>query len=81
MTLILFVASQHTPKANANVSISGNGFTMVTTPGGQGTDLLYVIDDQNAMLLIYDLPNPQNESYIRPVHAWSLPKMFSDVRK
>ena len=81
MALILFAASQHTPKAFADASVTGSGFSMVATPSGQGTDLLYVIDDQTATLMVYDLQNPQGQSYIKPVASWTLPSMFSSVRK
>jgi hypothetical protein len=81
MALILFAASKHTPKANAESSISGNGFTMVTTPSGRGTDLLYLIDSQNEVLMIYYLPDPKQKTEIDAVAAWKLPNLFSSVRK
>ncbi|MBC8310391.1 MAG: hypothetical protein H8E83_07755 [Planctomycetes bacterium] len=80
MACILFAASKHTPTANADSTASGNGFTMVTTPDGRGTDLLYVIDDQNQVLMIYFLPDPKQVTKIEPVAAWSLPNLFSTVR-
>ncbi len=80
MALILFAASQRAPKAMADSSATGGGFTMVTTPSGQGTDLLYIIDDQTSTLMVYDLQNPQGQSYIRPMASWILPAMFSSVR-
>jgi hypothetical protein len=81
MGLILFAASKHTPVAFADDSITAGGFTMVTTPGGQGTDLVYVIDDQNALLMVYGLQNPQGQSYIKPIASWSLPAMFKTARQ
>lgn len=81
MGLILFTAGKHTPSAFAEDSVTGGGFTMVTTPGGQGTDLVYVIDDQNALLMVYGLQNPQGESYIKPIASWSLPAMFNSARQ
>ena len=81
MALILFVASQRTPQAIADNAIASNKMTMVTTPGASGTDLLYVIDNNRSVLMIYELPDPQNESYIRPVASWFLPAMFNSVRK
>jgi hypothetical protein len=81
MALILFVAKNHAPAAVAETSIEGNGFTMLTTPGGQGSDLLYVVDSGREILMIYDLPDPQNQTMIRPVAAWYLPEMFSKARK
>ena len=80
MALILFAASQHAPQALADSSSTGGGFSMVTTPSGQGTDLLYIIDDQTSTLMVYDLQNPQGQSHIRPVASWILPSMFSSVR-
>jgi len=81
MACILFIANKHSQYAIAEGSIENNGFTMVTTQGGQGTDLLYVIDDQRAVLMIYNLPNPQNESYIHPVASWNLALLFNSVRQ
>ena len=81
MALILFVSSNHTSQAIADSAIASNRITMVTTPGANGTDLLYVIDDSRKVLMIYDLPNPQNESRIRPVASWYIPSMFNSVRK
>ena len=79
--MILFVANRHTPQAVAENAITGDGFTMVTSPDGRGTDLLYVIDNQNSLLMVYDVQNPQGASYINPVASWSIPSMFSTVRK
>ncbi len=79
--MILFAASRRSPVALAEASNTYNGYTMVTTPGGQGTDLLYLIDDQHAVLMVYDVPNPQSESVIRPLASWSLSELFSTVRK
>jgi hypothetical protein len=79
--LILFVANKHTPTVHADGAISNNGFTMVTSPDGRGTDLLYVVDDQNLVLMVYDVQNPQGESFLNPVVAWSLPAMFAEARK
>jgi hypothetical protein len=81
MGLILFASSKHTPVALAVESTNGGGFTMVTTPGGQGTDLVYVIDDQNSLLMVYGLQDPQGQSYIKPIASWSLPAMFSTARQ
>ena len=81
MALILFASSKHTPRAPADTALTSNGMTMVTTPSSTGTDLLYVIDDYRAVLMIYTLPNPQNESQISPVASWYLPAMFNSIRK
>ena len=81
MGLILFAASKHSPSAFAEDSITGGGFTMVTAPSGQGTDLVYVIDDRNSLLMVYGLQNPQGQSYIKPIASWSLPAMFSTARQ
>jgi hypothetical protein len=78
---ILFVSGKHSHTANAETSIKGNGFTMVTTPSGQGSDLLYVFDNQRQVMMIYDLPDPQNQTKIRPVASWYLPDMFTEARK
>lgn len=79
--MILFVANKHVPTANADSAITDNGFSMVTSPDGRGAELLYVIDDQNLVLMVYDVQNPQGESNLNPVVAWSLPAMFAEARK
>ena len=77
---IIFSASRHTQTATADSVISKEGFTLTTTPSGQGSDHLYLIDNQTSMLLVYDIPDPQNAKFIRPVATWSLPAMFNSVR-
>jgi len=81
MAFILFVSSKHTSQASADNAITSNNMTMVTAPGQSGTDLLYIVDDNRKVLMVYDLPNPQSEPYIRPVASWFLPAMFNSVRK
>lgn len=77
---IVFSASRHTPTAVADSTVSRDGFSLVTTASGQGADYLYMIDDQTSMLLVYDIPDPQNRQFIRPVASWSLPALFNTVR-
>ena len=78
--MIIFSASRHSTTAAADNVVTGDGFTLVTTPSGQGTDFLFMIDDQSSMLLLYDIPDPQNRQFIRPVASWSLPAMFRSIR-
>ena len=77
---IIFSASRHTPTALADSTASREGFSLVTTPSGQGTDYLYLIDNQTSMLLVYGIPDPQNRQFIQPVASWSLPALFNSVR-
>ena len=77
---IIFSASRHTQSAAADSVISKDGFTLTTTASGQGADFLYLIDNQTSMLLVYDIPDPQNTKLIRPVATWSLPALFNSVR-
>ncbi len=83
MALILFAASKHTPTASAYADVvsTGNGFTLVTTPSGRGTDYLYVIDNQSQVLMVYILPDPKQETKISTVAAWNLQELFSSLRK
>ena len=77
---IIFTASRHSQTAIADSVITKEGFTLITTPSGQGSDYLYLIDNQTSMLLVYDIPDPQNRQFIRPVATWSLPALFHSVR-
>ena len=77
---IVFSASRHAPTVFADSTVTREGFTLVTTPSGQGAECLYMIDDQTSMLLVYDIPDPQNRQFIRPVASWSLPALFNSVR-
>ena len=80
VSMILFSADKHSRIASADAVNTGNGFTVLTTPNGQGSDSLFLIDDENAMLMVYDIPSPQNKQFIQPVASWSLPAMFSQAR-
>tara|TARA_B100000959_G_C14561914_1_gene452102 strand:- start:183 stop:485 length:303 start_codon:yes stop_codon:yes gene_type:complete len=77
---IIFTASRHSQTAAADSVISKETFTLTTAPSGQGSDYLYLIDNQTSMLLVYDIPDPQNRQFIRPVATWSLPALFNSVR-
>jgi|TARA_B100000959_G_scaffold281745_1_gene346563 hypothetical protein len=78
--MILFTANKHVPTAIAETSITGNGFTLVTTQDGRGADFLYVVDDVNSVLMVYNVQNPQGNSTIKPIVGWRLPAMFSVAR-
>ena len=78
--MIIFSASRHTQKATADAEIYGNGYTMLTTSNGQGSEFLFVIDDSASLLMVYGIPSPQNQSYIKPIASWSLPAMFNAAR-
>ena len=43
--MIIFSASRHTQKATADAEINGNGYTMLTTSNGQGSEFLFVVDE------------------------------------
>jgi len=79
--MIVFSASKHSPLAVADNALTGDGFTMLTAENGQGSDFLYIIDDHSSMLMVYDIPDPQNRQFIRPVASWSLPALFGEVRR
>ena len=78
--LILLSLGKQTPTAHAMNTVTAEGFTMLTAPNGQGTDFLYVIDDNSAMLLVYSIPDPQNRKFIKPEASWLLPSLFNAVR-
>ncbi|MEE2912948.1 MAG: hypothetical protein VX436_03995 [Planctomycetota bacterium] len=77
---IIFATNGYTKTTYADSVVSKEGFTLTTTPSGQGSDYLYLIDNQTSMLLVYDIPDPQNRQFIRPVATWSLPALFNSVR-
>ena len=79
--MILFTARSHTPTATAATAITGNGYTLVTSRDGRGTELVYVVDDQRGVLMVYDVQNPQGDSYLHPVVAKPLGSLFSENRK
>ena len=78
--LILLTLGKQTPTAHAKNVVSSDGFTMLTAPNGQGTEFLYVIDDNSSMLLVYSIPDPQNRKFIKPEASWLLPSLFNAVR-
>ena len=80
IAMIIFTASKHTQEAQADAEINGEGFTLLTTSNGQGSEYLFVIDDNAALLMVYGLPSPQNQSYIKPIASWALPAMFNSAR-
>ena len=59
--LIFVAAGQHTPRAVANSTNTADGFTLLTTSNGQGTDFLHVIDNETSMYMVYNIPDPQNK--------------------
>lgn len=79
--MFIIVALGNQPStAHAQTSISADGFTMLTAPNGQGTEFLYIIDNNSAMLLVYSIPDPQNRKFIKPEASWVLPSLFNSVR-
>ena len=78
--LILLSVGKEPTTAYAQNVVSSDGFTMLTAPNGQGTEFLYVIDNDSAMLLVYSIPDPQNRKFIKPEASWVLPSLFNAVR-
>ncbi|MDG1137674.1 MAG: hypothetical protein P8N28_05365 [Phycisphaerales bacterium] len=74
--LVFVMASRHSRQAVAEGASTANGFTLLTTPDGQGSEQLYVIDQETSMLMVYNLKNPQMNSSMEMVAAWYLPSMF-----
>lgn len=75
--LVFVMAGRHTQNAYAGDASTANGFTLITTPNDQGSDLLYLIDQETSMLIVYNLKNPQLNSEMELVAAWYLPSMFN----
>jgi hypothetical protein len=75
--LVLVAAGRHTPTANADSASTANGFTLLTTPDGRGSDLLYLIDEETSMLIVYSITNPQTNPRMEIAAAWFLPAMFN----
>jgi hypothetical protein len=75
--LVFVMAGRHTQNAYADSASTANGFTLLTTSSGQGADLLYLIDQETSMLIVYNLKNPQINSEMELVAAWYLPSMFN----
>ncbi len=75
--LVFVMAGRHTQNAYADNASTANGFTLLTTPSGQGSDLLYVVDQETSMLIVYNLKNPQLNSEMELIAAWYLPSMFN----
>jgi len=75
--LIFVTAGRHTQKAHADSASSSSGFTLLTTPNGQGSDFLYLIDDETSMLMVYNVNNPQIDTELYLSAAWYLPSMFA----
>jgi hypothetical protein len=78
--MIIFVAGRHTPTATASDSNTSDGFTLLTTSNGQGTDFVHVIDNSTSMYMVYNIPDPQNKKSIQTVATWFLPAMFNSAR-
>jgi len=78
--LIILSVGKESQSAYADNVVSGDGFTMITAQNGQGTEFLYVIDNNSAMLLVYSIPDPQNRKFIKPEASWLLPSLFNAVR-
>lgn len=78
--LIFVAAGQHTSRAVANSANTADGFTILTTSNGQGTDFLHVIDNTTSMYMVYNIPDPQNKKSIETVATWFLPTMFNTAR-
>jgi hypothetical protein len=78
--LIFVAAGQHTSRAVANSTNTADGFTILTTSNGQGTDFLHVIDNATSMYMVYNIPDPQNKKSIETVATWFLPAMFDAAR-
>jgi hypothetical protein len=78
--LVLVTAGRHTPTANAadaGSASTANGFTLLTTQDGQGSDILYLIDEETSMLIVYYIANPQVNTKMEMIAAWYLPSMFT----
>jgi hypothetical protein len=75
--LVLVMSGRHTPRANAEGVNSANGFTLLTTLNGQGSEFLYLIDDESSMLIVYSISNPQLNAKMEISAAWYLPSMFN----
>jgi hypothetical protein len=75
--LVLVAAGRHTPTANASSASTANGFTLLTAQNGEGSDLLYVIDEETSMLMVYSIINPQLNAKMEMAAAWYLPAMFN----
>jgi|TARA_Y100000294_G_C8483358_1_gene307701 hypothetical protein len=78
--MIIFVSGRHTPNASADDSNTADGFTLLTTSNGQGTDFVHVIDNSTSMYMVYNIPDPQNKKSVETVATWFLPAMFNSAR-
>ena len=74
--LVLVMASRHSTQAFADSASTANGYTLLTTPNGQGSEQLYLIDQETSMLMVYNLRSPQINTTMEIVAAWYLPDMF-----
>ncbi len=75
--IIFTTAGRHAQEANAASASTASGFTLLTTPNGQGSDFLYLIDDETSMLMVYSVRNPQFNTELELSAAWYLPEMFA----
>jgi hypothetical protein len=81
ITALIFVAAgRHAPGAMANSANTTNGFTLLTTSNGQGSEFLHVIDNTTSMYMVYTIPDPQNKPSIDTVATWFLPDMYNSAR-
>ncbi len=81
ITALIFVAAgRHSSRALADSANTADGFTLLTTSNGQGTDYLHVIDNANSMYMVYTVSDPQNNKSINEVATWFLPAMFNSAR-
>jgi hypothetical protein len=78
--LIFVAAGRHSSRALADNVNTADGFTLLTTSNGQGTEYLHVIDNTNSMYMVYTISNPQNNKSINQVATWFLPAMFNAAR-
>ncbi len=75
--LIFVAAGRHAPTAMASSANTTDGFTLVTTSNGQGSEFLHVIDNATSMYMVYTIPDPQNNPSIETVATWFLPAMYN----
>ncbi|MBC8522348.1 hypothetical protein H8D29_00300 [PVC group bacterium] len=65
---------------------SGEGFTLLTTSSGQGTsenptDVLFVIDNHSAVIMVYEITNASDRKGFTPLAAESIPSIFNGLRR
>ena len=81
LSMMIIVQLNSNPRTAFAESVNtSEGVTLLTASNGQGTDFLYVIDNNAAMLLVYSIPDPQNKQFIKPEASWLLPSLFQSVR-